>query len=214
LTGSPVLFTTVGIAIASYAETKLYLGIKDTDTVNDELFSAWLGEVSVEIESRLRQPVMPRVFEEFTNGGGGSKIYLNSRIVSLFTDVGIDAIDSLQSRNSVADAWENIVDDENLIFLNPCDAFAVILLDFNYFPQGMRNIRCKYYGGFNPIPGDIHEMSQQMVQIMWENSKKSSNPRLGMQSRNRGAGGFPAGDTFRDMDADWKKVINRWKKLL
>lgn len=216
---TPVVFTATGIALSSYADLKKYLGIKDADTTNDALYSSWLGEVSIEIERRLRQAVMPRIgMSEILNGNRMSVLYMEqARIVELTKDNMGSILSSVQVRDTSEEDWYNLLDYDESIYIETSRNYpwSVELLDYNYFPWGLRNIKISFTGGMNPIPGDIHEMSQQMVQLMIDNSKHGGAPRLGMKTRSRGIAGVPLGDSYIDIDSEqWQKVINRWKRLI
>jgi len=208
-----VVFSAYGIALSAFADLRAYMGA--TDTTHDALWATWLGEASVEIEKRLAFPVMPRPIEEFISGTGETRLYTDKgRIIELTRDNTGSVLGSLQIRNSALDAWANLVENEAYIYIDPVHAWRIELTDYRIFPIGLRNIRVAYLTGMNPVPGDLHEMSQQMVQMMWNSTLAGGNPRLGMSGRNRTGGGAGGGDTFKDMEPEWQPIIDRYRRLL
>jgi hypothetical protein len=215
LTGSPLTFTETGFSIVSLADAKAYLNF--TDTTNDALVASWLGVISELVEERLgRQPVCPRAVEDFIDGEGQPKLFLNKgRIVDLLADPTTGSkLDSLQMRASALGDWTNIAEDIKLIYLNPINDWCIELLDYRIFPIGWKNVRVYYTAGFDPIPGDILKMVLEMIQVMYDESKAGTMPRLGMGSKNRGGAGSNLGDSFIDMEPRWQKVIDRYKRLV
>jgi hypothetical protein len=199
--------------IITLTDLKQYLGVTVTGT--DAMFASWITEISSILESRLGYPVMPRDVEELANGAGGSKIYLRGRILSIYGDTENDRLANLQYRNSVSSDWINLLTDENSFWLNPDDAFAVYLLDSNYFPSGIKNIRIKYNSGMSDVQiAEFSKIAKEMIQIMWDESKSGMQPRLGMSSKNRGGAGSNLGDSFLDMNPRWQKTIDRYRKML
>lgn len=213
-TVSAVVVYANAVDIITLAALKDYLGV--TETKNDTLFTGWITDISNLIEARLGQQVMSRPIEELANGGGGTKLYLNqSRVLSLVGDDEATRLSNLQVRDSVSDDWENLVDDENLIWFNPRDAWAIYLLDHNFFTVGMKNIRILYNGGMSDaLIAEFSKMAKEMIQVMWDESKAGGLPRLGMQTKNRGGAGSSLGDTFLDMNPRWQKTIDRYRKIL
>ncbi len=214
LPSDPLTFNVLGIALISLQDVKSYMKRDLNSTEDDKLFATWIGDLSLEIESRVGQAIMPRVVTEYLSGSGGSKMYLKNRIISLYTDVASGSVVSLQYKDTFDSDWENLCDSESQIYLDQDDAFAITLLDDKYFPRGVRNIKVVYNAGIDPIPGDIRKMVMEMIQIMWDESKKGGNPRLGFQNKNVGMTQGSTGDTYLEMDdIRWKKVINRYKRL-
>jgi len=205
------------IDIVSLIDLKTYMGIAQTDTTKDVQFSSWITTISQLIENELgNQPVRPRPMEDFLDGEGDTKLYLNKgRIVSLLPDPNTGSqLDSLQWRAAALGDWEQMVENINLVYLNPISNWCIELLDYRIFPIGWKNIRVYYSAGFDPIPGDITKMCFEMIQTMWDESKSGGHPRLGMRSANRGGAGTNLGDSFLDMDARWKAVIDRYRRII
>ena len=220
LTGSPLIFTAIGIGIVSLSAVKEYLSIGISDTGNDDALIDWIGLVSELIESPgvLNQPIYPRPIEDFLDGGGDTKLFLNrARIVDLLPDPTTqNKLDSLQWRASALGAWEQMVEDIRLVYLNPINNWCVELLDYRIFPIGWKNIRVYFTGGFSPLPGDIVKMALEMVVMLYNDSKVGGQSRLGVNSKSFSS---PAGGTGTDafknmMLTDWKAVIDKYKRLM
>jgi hypothetical protein len=199
--------------IVTLAQVKDYMGV--TETTYDVLFASWITMISQMIENVLMQPVKPITIEEILNGDGTSKLFLNKgRIIDLVIDpVTSSKLDSLEYRDSALVAWARIIEDAGLYFLDPQSSWCIELLDNYVFTSGIKNIRVYYSAGFSPIPADIVKMVLEMIQIMWDESKAGTKPRLGMASKSSGGVGSSLGDSFMDMDVKWQKIINRYKRL-
>jgi hypothetical protein len=202
------------IDIVSLAQLKTYMGIGEN--TYDIMFADWITMISQLVENKLEQPVKPINTEEITNGDNSSKLYLNKgRIISLLTDpITTNTLDSLEQRDSALSDWERIVEDEDLMYLDSTNNWCVELLDDYIFPFGKRNIRVYYSAGFSPIPADIVKMVLEMLQTMWDESKSGNFPRLGLASTSSGATASNLGDSFINMDAKWKIIIDRYKRLV
>ena len=122
----------------------------------------------------------------------------------------------MEYRTSALDSWQQLVSDPGYLFVDSAVYnWKFELLDFQPFPWGQKNIRIYYQAGFAPIPGDIWKMALEMVAMMWNDSPLGGVPRLGMSSKNKGAVGATASDTFKNMmQTDWKPVIDRWKRYI
>lgn len=204
------VISVIAYAIALLEEVKKYLG--DTGTGNDTLLTDWIKKVSKEIESELNQAIVKVAFEEIHNGMGSSKLYMrNGRVISIFGTSESARLANVQYRNVVTEAWTNLLTDEDLIYINPQERWAIELLDGETFPLGTRNIRIKYNGGFATVPHDIVKMMLERMQVMWDESKQGSNL-LGKVSRNIGEGGMSQNLSLKDMKGHWEDVIARYKR--
>lgn len=201
----------ISIAIVSLADVKAYLG--ETRVDNDTILRDWIGVVSSRIEKELNQPVVSQVVEEIADGMGGSILFLNKgRIISLVDPGGTGSIlDSLQSRSGATEAWVNIADDTDKVFLNPESSWLIELLDGLTFPSGQKNIRIAYNAGFSPVPGDIANMAKEMIQEMWDASKQGGDM-LDKTVKSMGAGGMSTSETMKDLSSRWQTVIDRYKR--
>lgn len=201
--------------IVTLAQIKDYL--KESTTDNDDVLQDWIIGISDLIEARLGQPVVARVVEDLIDGSGETKLYLNKgRIVDLLPDsITGSKLDSIQYRASALGAWSQLVEDINLVHLNPVNNWCVELLDYRIFPVGWKNIRLYFNCGFSPVPGDITKMALEMVKVMWDESNNGTRARLGLASTNISGAGVSGTDSYADIDTQrWQKTIDRYRRLL
>jgi hypothetical protein len=207
---TPTIWVVVAYAIASLSEVKAFLG--DSGTDNDSFLIAAMKRLSSAMEGDLSQPIRRQLFEDIVDGSGTSSQLTNSaRIISLYGDDAATRLANLQSRSGATESWADLVDDEDLIFVRE-STWNVELLDGNIFPVGMKNVRIKYYGGFDPVPGDIKQWFLEVVQMMWNESGQGGNL-LGKVSRNITEAGAVMNVGLKDLDDRWQKVRVRYQRL-
>jgi hypothetical protein len=195
-------------AIPSLAEVKSYLKIGDT--TSDTILEVWIDRVSHGIEKYCqRKFAVQSITSEIHDGMGDERLYVNFwPVTQLSTETTPNAaqkLAALQFRDTPDDAWEDIEDDVDHIFLN-ADRPYIELYD-RFFPLGRQNIRISYKAGFTVIPGEVWQVALEMVAEMWNNSKQSGQDRLGRSTRSMGQ--FT--DSFRSLRPEWKEVLERYR---
>jgi hypothetical protein len=195
-------------AIPTLAEVKSYLKIGDTNS--DTILEGWIDRASHGIEKYCgRKFAVQSITSEIHDGTGDDRLYTNyfpiTQLSTETTPSSAQKLAALQKRDTPDDSWEDIEDDIDHIFLN--DDWQYILLYDRFFPVGTQNIRVSYKAGFTVIPGDVWQVSLEMVAEMWNNSKQSGQDRLGRASRSMGQ--FT--DSFRSLRPEWREVLNRYR---
>lgn len=207
--------------LINLTDVKRYLKIDFTDTTNDDLLLGWITQSTSQIENFIDQPVMSREAVDICNGTGGWTLTVKTgRIISLVSLGGAGtlldplAINNVQYRTLSTDLWQPIATDPNQLYVDPSAPWTLVLNDFYLFYYGINNVRVRYNAGFATVPGDFTEVCVQMVATMWNESKRSVNPRLGMRTANRGGAGQSVGDSYLDMDASWARMLQKYRKLI
>ncbi len=186
------------------------------DAKRDAILASLLDVATDEIERFIGQPVMSKAVVDILDGSGYNKQYVHTgRIITITTPQGGSIADSVQYRNGIGE-WENIVPSADYIFVEEQANWAVELLSYYIFPMASpnRNIRIAFNAGFSPVPGDFVHVCQQMVGVLWDESKAGGRPRLGMNSIAHNVAGASSTDSFMDMDPSWALRLGKYRRLL
>jgi hypothetical protein len=199
-------------AIVSLDDAKEYLG--ETRTTNDDVLLSWIKRVTGMVEGALNQVVYPRTVSETVNGSGSVVQYTKTgRIISLYGNNEAARLSSLQSRSGPAEAFADLVTDEDFIYIDE-GTWVIELLGGDIFPSGSKNLRIVYRAGFEIGSSDLHTLQNlalEMLQIMWNKAKKGDDL-LGKITRNVGEGGMSINVSLKDMGSEWQKTIDAYKR--
>ncbi len=212
-------------AITTLSAVKSYLGRPDTDDPANDDFIVTL----INLKSGYCEQYCQRVFavqsftSEIHNGNGRCKLRtLYYPITQLSTEdspTTADILASVQKRDDVNSAWENIETDADNIIINsppdyllsPQNPHSVELLE-ETFPQGTRNIRLKYKAGLTGTA--IAEMEQlviEMVVTAWKESGIGQGT-LGQSQMTNTSANQSDNITIRNLKPEWKEVLDRYKR--
>lgn len=192
--------------IITLAQAKEYLKIADTS--KDEMLTGWIDVVSSGIEKYCQCKFkVQTVIGEIHDGNGGRVLF--PRFIPL---VGLanNATADLQYRNSINEAWQDVTDSVEHIYIDPVVPFVELLRGF--FPRGRKNIRINYKCGFDEIPGDIQQTALEMVQMMWNESKQGGDW-LGRASKAQPESGTSRHIVFKEMQPRWRMVMERYRRF-
>jgi hypothetical protein len=185
---------------------KDYLNIASSDATRDTVFETWLDLICREIEECCETEIAPQESEIISDGNGSKVLNLGSYIEDLFGVSDAEKLANLQYRDDSQSAWEDLTDSmDNVEF----DGRRVVLLSDDYFPQGRKNIRVKFYAGFDPVPAQLVKVALEKFTIMYKESNVGSGS-LGMDSTNSGAAGSTNASTYKDMESRWSAIYEEY----
>ena len=201
-------------SIVTLETIKSYLN--QPDDACDTFLEEWIDLASGAVEEYPadafpRKKVQPIAVSEILDGRGG--LYLRPTYWPVIGLVGADdatKLANLQYRESVTDAWVDLLDDVSYYRISPRHPERIELLDGFVFPFGTQNIRAEYLAGFNPIPADIQTVVIEMVAKAFQNSRLGE-ATLGLSSKGSGMSGQSGSTSFLDLEPKWKAVLDRYK---
>ena len=130
--------------LATRAALKLYLGIDDTDTSQDDLLDALLDYASERIESHCGRLFASEALTEYLDGTGTDRVCLSRRPVDSLTAVYEDA------DREFADDTE--VDSDDLVLYPET---GLVVRQGAVFARGSRTLKAVYTAGYAAIPDDV-----------------------------------------------------------
>jgi hypothetical protein len=176
------------------------------------MLEEWIDWVSGKMEDDLNNVVKVDDKTVYLDGDGSSFIYPPFfPVVALNTDGGANDYDSLQYRASATASWTAIVTNSSYIYIDAEVYDRIELLGNNVFPEGDKNIKVRYWAGWQNVPGSITLAVLEGVQTVWNMSKQGEN-QLGKSSMSSSMGGGAESAAFIDATPRWKEVIRRYKR--
>ena len=201
--------------IITLNQARAYLGVKDGFTDNDTQFEEYITWASMGIEEYCQRKFASQEITEYLDGDGGQFLMVTfPPIASLYGADEAARLASLQYREADGTGtWVTLVDDEDYIHIDASRSWGISLLGSEYFPAGTRNIKVVYNAGWalEDIPRDVKKVCLEMVQAMWDESKKSGVGRLGMGSQGQSAALSNTTTSFVDMQPRWARVLDRYR---
>jgi len=173
-------------AIITLSEANTYLGIDDGEGTNDDFLKTLINNVSSEIETFIRGPVVVQSFTETYDGNGRSLLYLRQKpVISLATPDKSD----IQYRINPLSGWIDLVPAVTNVLVSESEPFGFSLYCYG-FPYGCQNIQIKYKAGYVVVPGEIKTVCTEKVAENFKRSGKGGG-RLGLTtiSSTTGVGG-------------------------
>lgn len=200
--------------IVTVQEVKDFLKI--TDTTLDTWFTDLIGKVQADIESYCgRQFESTSHTDEIYSGNGSSRLELKDwpviQLSLAATPSSADITGSIEYRNDVDSAWQDLETDVDHIITDP-DWWYVELVD-NFFPIGKFNIRVSYISGYATVPEEVQQVALEKVVMKYKASNKGHGL-LGETSRNESGLGFNSSTSLKDMEKEWNRVLDRYRKLV
>ena len=201
-------------SIVTLNEVKNYLklstGSLDVDTVIED----FIDLVSGKFESETNNKVVAQDVEEILDGPYGDKLETTYfPILSLYGDDAATRLANLQYRDAAGEAWQDLTDDEDYIFIEDDGAVAIQLLSPAVYIAGIKNTRVHYWCGKarEDIPADIRKVVIEAVAMMWKESNQGDG-RLGISSQSGTISGGSVG--YDDLQKRWESVVQRHRKLI
>lgn len=134
----------------------------------------------------------PRAADEVLNGTGTTKIFAPQNIVDP------DGV-TVYSRPAATDSW-TIVDEEDY----EVDGRGLYVA--SRWLKGKRNFRITYEEGFDPLPGDVHQLLLDLVSSKW----KARGERTDLASEKIGDYSYTRADL--EKQDGWVTVKNNWRR--
>lgn len=182
---------------------KDYLNISSSDATKDTTFETWLDLICGEIEEACDTEIQPQETEIFLDGNGSKVLNLGRFIEDLYGDNDTEKLASLQYRTDSQSDWTDLTDDmDNVEF----DGRSIVLLYDDFFPLGRKNIRVKFYAGFDPVPAKLKRVALEEFAMMYKESNLGTG-QLGVQSLNTGS---TTSATFKDIASRWQSVFDEY----
>lgn len=171
-------------------EVKSYLGITANtyDTVLDLLVSGCVAFV----ENQIRRKIDSATFTEYHNGGKARYFVKNSPMTAL-TSVHYNA-GTQHTPNWTAVDLENVTFEENGTVYAPG------------LPDGTRNIKIVYVGGYAAVPGDLAMVIVQLTAKAFEQRNA--------QGKSREAMGGVQVDWKAELAPEQLETIKRYRRLV
>lgn len=213
-------------AITSLANVKDYLAIPTaTISDHDSFIETLIDRTSGFMEQYCQRVFTIQSFEnEIHNGNGRAKIrtlyYPITQLSVASSPSDADKLASVQVRDDVDSAWENLETDVDHIIINsPPDYLLTIQNSHNIelldeeFPLGTRNVKLSYKAGLSgKFLAEIEQLCIELVVKRFKDSKKGDN-RFGLNSTSDSLGGVSSYNTsYRDLTKEQMEVLNRYKR--
>ena len=197
--------------IVTLPELKNYL--RKTDAAQDNFLQDWITIISGQIERYCDRKFREQAISEVRDGDGTNRLYTHYfPVVSLAGETAEEKLSNLQYRNSPDEEWVNIETDLDHIFIDERKPY--IELYDEYFPGGVRNIRIAYNAGYAIIPEDVKRAACEMCAMVWKESNAGGIFQLGEAYRSTSDGSSTFTKTLFDLDARWKSVLDRYRKVV
>ncbi len=201
-------------SIVTLNEVKSYLkmstGALDIDTVIED----FIDIVSGRFESETNNKCVTQEVEEILDGPWDDTLITTYfPVESLSGDSESERLANLQYRDAAGEAWQNLADDEDYVFIPGQDAVGIQLLSPACYMPGIKNTRVKYICGVarEDVPADIRKIVVEGVAVMWKESNQGEG-RIGLSSQ---SGTVSGGTTaFDDFEKRWNAVVSRHRKLI
>ena len=195
--------------------------IKDFLYITDTGQDTWLTEQILNVTGEI-QGYCNEVFaetnreDELYDGDGSHRLYLRHYpVIQLSvetTPTDAEILASIQIRGTPDDAWEDLEDDVDFIFTDP--KWSYIELYSAIFPFGRKNIKLSYVSGYATIPTDLKLVAIEMVAMHWKKSNRSAIGLLGESSKTTSGLANTTTRQLLDLEPKWKKVLNRYRRLV
>ncbi|MCI0706040.1 MAG: phage gp6-like head-tail connector protein [Ignavibacteriae bacterium] len=197
--------------IVSLSELKSYL--RKTDTNQDNFLQDWITIVSGQIERYCDRKFRAQtISNEIHDGDGTNRLYTHYfPIAGLAGQSDVEKLSSLQFSNTPDDEWEDIEINIDHIFIDEHKPY--IELYDEIFPAGRRNIRVSYFAGYATVPEDVKRMACEMCAMVWKESNAGGIFQLGEAFRRTEESGTEFTKEIIDLDARWKSVLDRYRKV-
>ena len=196
------------------SEIKDFLYI--TDTGQDTWLTTQITNVQAEIEGYCRAEFDSTDRSEILDGDGSRRLYLRHypviQLSIAASPADADILASLQYRGTPDDAWADIEDDVDFIFTD--SAWSYVEFYSAIFPFGVKNIKAVYKSGYTTIPADLKLVATEMVAMLWKKSNRSGIALLGESSKTTSGIATTTTRQLLDMDPKWKRVLNRYRRLV
>jgi hypothetical protein len=201
-------------SIITLDELKAYINVEASDATKDTLLYSIIDLCSGRIEEAIDSAVAPQDTTEILDGTGTRVLTLESFISDIYGSTDPDRLDNVQYRNGPDDAWTNLVTDIDHLEL---DGKGIELLGTTSsirmasgFPRGRKNIKVRYYAGFDPVPAKLKVVCLEMSAMMFKESGVGGG-QLGMNSMNMGVGGGSSASTYKDLESKWQTVFDEYQ---
>lgn len=196
-------------AIPTLQEVKDFLGINNHDS--DSILETWIDKVSYGIEMFTNRKIaVQSVANEIYDGDGTDTLYIRywplTQLSTETTPSDAQKLAAVQYRNDVDSSWTDICDDVDHILYDA--SWPFIKLDSESFPVGERNVRLNYKAGYSVIPGDIWQVSVEMIADFWDKSKRPGAPgKLGLSSRAHQNYSI----SYQSLRPEWREILLRYQ---
>lgn len=209
-------------ALCSLEEVKDYLALGSLSTDKDTWLEDQINIVSGSIEGYCNRKFAVQDFSaEVHNGNGRAKLRpLYYPIVQLSVADSPTTAQKLASVQYLDDTtWTNIETDvDNIVLNNPFPQRVTEQTSYNIellekaFPLGKQNVRINYRAGETDSSryAEVKGVAIEMVAMRYKQSAKGDSI-LGVQSINSSASGRSDNTTFKNMKAEWREVLDRYK---
>lgn len=149
--------------LTTTAKLKIYLGIAETDTSEDDLLAQLIAQNSKRIEAYCQRHFASSTLTDDFNGTGTNSLVLATRPLTQLTSVKIDCARSFPAESEI-DTEELSLDSE---------AGIITRID-NIFPRGVRNVRVVYVAGFSTVPDDINLACIKLAAASYAHAKSGA----------------------------------------
>lgn len=196
-------------SIITLNQAKFYLGITTSETTHDSTLEEWIDICSDSVERYVDNKINLIEVEEILDGTGKSVIYPHYfPIYAIYGGDDAEKLSNIQYRTEATGAWTNLLTDMDYVRIDPYDAHRIELLDGEEFTAGTKNIRIKYYAGYNDVPSDVKKVVMEMVAVMWNESNHGSNL-IGRSSSTIGQGNQVS---TVEMTPRWERVLGKYRR--
>lgn len=149
-------------ALVTLAVCKEMLNIPDADTGQDEVLKRLINSCTFRIERYIDRKVKKRSWTEYQDGRNNDRLLLRQWPAEKPSEVWIDADSKFtDTANKLATS------DYELEIAANGEGVGIILMGGLYFPNGRRNVKIIYPGGYDPIPYDLEEACWQFVEFLY-----------------------------------------------
>lgn len=183
------------MALVELATAQEFLGI--SAGADDDALTALIERVSEIIERELDWYFgSPRAAVEILSGTGTDKLFLRQPP----TDEGALV---LSNRSGVGGTWETV--DPDLYEVEGRGIYANGL-----WVRGSRNFRASYSEGFDSVPGDIEQLTLEIVGKAWATRKSAQQ---GISGETIGDYSYTRGSLDVRRAPSWSTVAASWRRL-
>lgn len=201
-------------SIVTLNEVKNYLNMATGALSIDTVLEDFIDTVSGKFESETNNKCVTQEVEEILDGPFSDTLETTFfPIQALYGDTPAERLANLQYRNMAGEAWQNLADSEDYVFIPDTNAVGIQLLLPAGYIAGIKNTRVKYLCGSarEDVPADIRKVIIEGVAIMWKESSQGDG-RLGLSSQSGTVSGGSTG--YEDFQKRWDAVVSRHRKLV
>lgn len=196
-------------AIPTLQQVKDFMGIQNYES--DSILEGWIDKCSLAIENYTHRKIAEQsITNEIYDGDGTDTQFVRywpiTQLSTTTSPSDAQILAAVQYRDTPDDSWTDIETDPDHIFYDA--SWPFIKLHDELFPDGERNVRLNYKAGYSVIPGDIWQVSIEMVSDLWEKSKRpGTQSRLGLTNRANQSLSW----SYESLRPGWKEILKPYR---